>query len=1250
MFDGNSLGIGTASPIYKLDTYYNTNGAGVIQIRNPNTGTSAHAGLYMGNNNTTNAAGIIVFGSNYSGASPYNANGTYIYSNQSGGVSIHAEGVAPLALSTNGSFRLYINSGGNVGIGTTSPSALLSVGAGTGNPFSTQFRAVIRGASNRTLYLDSESGGASMWWGNGSTPHFAIDSASGGGAAFWTHAGGTWNSRMTINSDGNVGIGTTSPSALFEVYGNSADGTPTFKVTSTAAGGTFNWAGTILNSSLGSSRNYILLIGQAASTKNSGYIGYNHSGTGGSNSNFLTFGHYGSDNLVNINGLGNVGIGTTSPGQLLHVNGGQLLVNSGTSVAAYRDIMMGGIGGWSTGESHGIDTVYNTASSPTTFTRIESYFDGSSASMYFRNFFNSSAPQTSILMTIRGNGTVGIGTTNPNIYSNGFVNQFTVSSTSGYGNISVAGTSGNGGGIDFGNQTVRQAGVYSLDGSHLGFYTNGTNSSNGLTERIRILSDGNVGIGTTSPAYKLDVTGIGRFEGSSAEVLRLHKTSGGSSQIIMTTTFGNSFGISPFIAGVSNGGFSITDITNNVQRIVIQDSTGNVGIGTTSPSQKLEVVGNTLIGPAGGKMFIGDVGHGTTYPALAHQDYANTTGYVLLVPNNGYVFLNKRDVAGTHIGFRKANADLMVINNDGNVGIGTTSPSVRLQVVGANSAEGQLYVGNTDVTYSAGINFTTSGTNRGFVGWRHTNSGSPFSLTGVHLFNTDNSNIVFGTNNTVKAVINVDGNVGIGTTSPSGPLHVVTGGTSTWAPFVVTATTLWGDGSTPYVTIGAGGVVGIMLSNPHVVWNSGNSASALRMGRSGGVSSGVWYEIGTGANDNFFIAKNGLSAGYQLYINSSGNVGMGTSSPTSLLHVYNNADVWHTRIGGASGELRIGGQTNNGAVIQAYTPGGSVRDLYLQRDGGNVGIGTSGPAGTLHLYNASNPFIRIQAGGGNYSYIQLDDGSSNGYLIKNTSSSTANGVLPGALYTYTDNSKAFQHVHAGSALFTILSGGNVGIGTTSPGSLLHVNGRSYIGTMTAYNHAVEIRGGYYGGPRLQVYGLDSDSNAYMGLGTDMGGGPYELSIYSSNYAGYGIIRFGRFTGGNGTQYSGWTSTGLISTGGTLTMSGDVVAYGSPSDIKFKENVQPLEQGSLQKILKLRGVSFTWKEDTEMSKLTKLKDDIGFIAQEVQEVIPGIVRRDPVEDYLSIRDRGLLAIMVEAIKELKAQNDILQSRIEQLENK
>jgi hypothetical protein len=80
------------------------------------------------------------------------------------------------------------------------------------------------------------------------------------------------------------------------------------------------------------------------------------------------------------------------------------------------------------------------------------------------------------------------------------------------------------------------------------------------------------------------------------------------------------------------------------------------------------------------------------------------------------------------------------------------------------------------------------------------------------------------------------------------------------------------------------------------------------------------------------------------------NVGIGIAAPQFRLHVYQNSDVWHMSVGGASGALLIGGQTANGAVIQCYNPGTAVvRDLYLQRDGGNVGIATITPLAKLHV-------------------------------------------------------------------------------------------------------------------------------------------------------------------------------------------------------------------------------------------------------------------------------------------------------------
>ena len=79
----------------------------------------------------------------------------------------------------------------------------------------------------------------------------------------------------------------------------------------------------------------IFVIDVASSTKNSGYIGYKYSGTAGSNANVLTFGHWGSDNLMNIDGLGNVGIGDTTPSYKLDVAG---TIRATGDVIAYSDV------------------------------------------------------------------------------------------------------------------------------------------------------------------------------------------------------------------------------------------------------------------------------------------------------------------------------------------------------------------------------------------------------------------------------------------------------------------------------------------------------------------------------------------------------------------------------------------------------------------------------------------------------------------------------------------------------------------------------------------------------------------------------------------------------------------------------------------------------------------------------------------------------------------------------------------------
>jgi hypothetical protein len=134
-----------------------------------------------------------------------------------------------------------------------------------------------------------------------------------------------------------------------------------------------------------------------------------------------------------------------------------------------------------------------------------------------------------------------------------------------------------------------------------------------------------------------------------------------------------------------------------------------------------------------------------------------------------------------------------------------------------------------------------------------------------------------------------------------------------------------------------------------------------------------------------------------------------------------------------------------------------------------------------------------------------------------------------------------------------------------------------------------------------------------------------VRIHSGNRTGGAVIRLGN--------------------GGDIIASADITAFGSPSDIRLKENIKPLET-ALDKVLKLQGVTYDWKEDTDARSMTNIKEDIGFIAQQVQEVVPELVRQNN-NGFLSLRDKGITALLVEAIKEQQTQIEELKSIINAL---
>ena len=296
---------------------------------------------------------------------------------------------------------------------------------------------------------------------------------------------------------------------------------------------------------------------------------------------------------------------------------------------------------------------------------------------------------------------------------------------------------------------------------------------------------------------------------------------------------------------------------------------------------------------------------------------------------------------------------------------------------------------------------------------------------------------------------------------------------------------------------------------------------------------------------------------------------------------------------------------------------GTVTRRMTITSGGSVGIGTTSPSSLLHVSGSGGRLVRIEGPSNQDNYLSIFSGGIEMFLDADTTNSS------GIVGTQSNHNLILRT--NGTNKVWVTTGGNVGIGSTSPvarldiisstasttAPTLYLNQNSQFGHISALDafHSLILRGIPAGTTGYDV--TAGDQMSFVEYGGD-------FRFYQK--ASAAPVLQGRLNVG------------------TFTVTGDVIAYGSPSDITLKTNIKPLE-GALEKIMKLKGVSFTWKEDTDANKMTGIKDDIGFIAQEVQEVLPDLVRKND-NGLLSLRDKGITALLVEAIKEQQQQIDEL----------
>jgi len=341
-----------------------------------------------------------------------------------------------------------------------------------------------------------------------------------------------------------------------------------------------------------------------------------------------------------------------------------------------------------------------------------------------------------------------------------------------------------------------------------------------------------------------------------------------------------------------------------------------------------------------------------------------------------------------------------------------------------NSTTGVITIptNNNQLTNGAGyITGITSGNVTTALGFTPVTNARTITINGTgYDLSADRSWTITATLTDTLATVTARGAT-TSTAITTGVLTVNTGGTGTWGPFVVTSTSLWGDGATQYVTIGAGGAAGIMIYNPHIVWDSAQSYAAAKYGRSGGISSGAYYVAGTGASDNFFITKNGTVASPQLNINSSGNATFSGTVTASNLSGTNTGD--QTNISGnaaTAGGLAVHGGRNNEANKIVRTDGnGYIQAGYINSTSGNENNnsnadrvwGTNGSDDYLRTYRTSALSVGYAASAGNATTATNLTNFTAAY-----SSAPLNADSPSTL-------DAIGYVNSGTALFGQTDGG-----------------------------------------------------------------------------------------------------------------------------------------------------------------------------------------------------------------------------------